>query len=90
MLSEFFRRFVPRQPGPREFQSRSLGSGFIISGDGYVLTNAHVIDKADEITVKLTDKREYKARVIGADCIRAGARRGPSRRSRGGPSSRGP
>ena len=68
-MFEFFRRFIPRQPGPgpREFQSRSLGSGFIISGDGYVLTNAHVIDKADEITVKLTDKREYKARVIGAD-----------------------
>jgi len=70
-MFEFFRRFIPRQPGPgpgpREFQSRSLGSGFVISGDGYILTNAHVVDKADEITVKLTDKREYKARVIGAD-----------------------
>ena len=68
-MFEFFRRFIPRQPGPgpRGFQSRSLGSGFVISGDGYILTNAHVVDKADEITVKLTDKREYKARVIGAD-----------------------
>ena len=63
---EFFRRFVP-QPGPREFQSQSLGSGFIISQDGYILTNAHVVETADEINVKLTDKREFKAKVIGAD-----------------------
>ena len=66
---EFFRRFIP-QPGPgapREFQSQSLGSGFIISADGYILTNAHVVEAADEITVKLTDKRELKAKVIGAD-----------------------
>src|SRR6266446_5576459 len=70
-LYDFFRRFVPRQPGPgqgpREFESRSLGSGFIISTDGYILTNAHVVDSADEITVRLTDKRDFKARVIGAD-----------------------
>jgi len=70
-VQEFFRRFIPRQqpgprPGPRP-ESRSLGSGFIISADGYILTNAHVIDSADEINVKLTDKREYKAKVIGAD-----------------------
>jgi serine protease Do len=67
-MLEFFRRFIPRQPtpGPRP-ESRSLGSGFIISADGYVLTNAHVIDSADEINVKLTDKREFKAKVIGAD-----------------------
>jgi serine protease Do len=66
---EFFRRFIPRQqpgPGPRP-ESRSLGSGFIISADGYILTNAHVIDSAEEINVKLTDKREFKAKVIGAD-----------------------
>ncbi len=63
---EFFRRFIP-QPGPREFQSQSLGSGFIISADGYILTNAHVVDAAEEITVKLNDKREFKAKVIGAD-----------------------
>src|SRR3954470_23883108 len=69
---EFFRRFIPRQPpaqgGPTpRSESRSLGSGFIISTDGYVLTNAHVVEGADEITVKLTDKREFKAKVIGAD-----------------------
>lgn len=67
-MLEFFRRFIPRQPGPgARPESRSLGSGFIISADGYILTNAHVIDAADEINVKLTDKREYKAKVIGAD-----------------------
>jgi serine protease Do len=63
---EFFRRFIPN-PGPREFQSQSLGSGFIISQDGYILTNAHVVETAEEITVKLTDKREFKAKVIGSD-----------------------
>jgi len=68
---EFFRRFAPQNPGqgpsPHGFSTRSLGSGFIISADGYILTNAHVVDGADEITVRLTDKREFKARVIGAD-----------------------
>jgi len=70
---EFFRRFIPRQPpgqapspGQRP-ESRSLGSGFVISADGYILTNAHVVDGADEINVKFTDKRELKAKVIGAD-----------------------
>ena len=68
---EFFRRFVPRpqpgpQPGPRQ-ESRSLGSGFIISKEGHILTNEHVVEGADEITVKLTDKREYKAKVLGTD-----------------------
>ncbi|HVK54375.1 MAG TPA: DegQ family serine endoprotease [Burkholderiales bacterium] len=68
-LYDFFRRFLPQQPGagPREFDSQSLGSGFIISGDGYILTNAHVVQKADEITVKLTDGREFKAKQIGSD-----------------------
>ena len=73
-MFEFFRRFIPRQPGsptfpglPREQESRSLGSGFIVAADGYILTNAHVVDAADEILVRLTDKREFKARVIGAD-----------------------
>jgi serine protease Do len=67
---EFFRRFIPRQqpPGPGgRPESRSLGSGFIISADGYILTNAHVVDGADEINVRFTDKREFKAKVIGAD-----------------------
>src|SRR5262245_27020198 len=68
---EFFRRFIPRQqpgqPGPRQPEARSLGSGFIISNDGYILTNAHVVEGADEINVRFTDKREYKAKVIGAD-----------------------
>ena len=48
-------------------EARSLGSGFIISADGYILTNAHVVDGADEINVRFTDKREFKAKVIGAD-----------------------
>jgi serine protease Do len=71
---EFFKRFAPRHfPGPnspntpREFENKSLGSGFIISTDGYILTNAHVIDGADEVVVKLADKRELKAKVIGTD-----------------------
>lgn len=67
---DFFRRFAPRpQPGPgqRHPENRSLGSGFIISPDGYILTNAHVVESGDEINVRLTDKREFKAKVIGAD-----------------------
>jgi serine protease Do len=79
-IQEFFRRFIPRQPGPGQgpgpgpgqgpaprSESRSLGSGFIITSDGYILTNAHVVEAADEINVKFTDKREFKAKVIGAD-----------------------
>jgi serine protease Do len=62
---EFFRRFAPQMP--REQESQSLGSGFVISNDGYILTNAHVVDSADKITVRLTDKREFRAKVIGAD-----------------------
>ena len=64
---DFFRRFGPPQNGPHEYESRSLGSGFIISQDGYILTNAHVVDAADEVTVRLTDKREFTAKVIGSD-----------------------
>jgi len=72
-LQEFFKRFgipgVPGAPnqGEQEFKSQSLGSGFIISSDGYILTNAHVVSAADEMLVKLSDKREFKARLIGAD-----------------------
>jgi serine protease Do len=67
-LLEFFRRFMPdapeRAPGP----GQGLGSGFIISQDGYVLTNAHVVAGDGEVTVRLADaKREFKAKVIGAD-----------------------
>ena len=62
---EFFRRYAPQMP--REQESQSLGSGFIISADGYIMTNAHVVDRADKITVRLTDKREFRAKVIGAD-----------------------
>jgi serine protease Do len=67
---EFFRRFAPQIPqgqAPREQESQSLGSGFIISSDGYIMTNAHVVDSADKITVRLTDKREFRAKVIGVD-----------------------
>ena len=62
---DFFRRFGP--PQPREYEARSLGSGFIISADGTILTNAHVVEAADDVTVKLSDKREFKAKVIGSD-----------------------
>jgi serine protease Do len=77
-LEEFFRRFgIPTPNGrtPRGGnndddgapQRKGVGSGFILSADGYVMTNAHVVDGADELIVTLTDKREFKARVIGAD-----------------------
>ena len=75
-LQEFFKRFgipgmpgIPGQPGQggQEYKSQSLGSGFIISADGYILTNAHVVSEADEVLVKLSDKREFKAKIIGTD-----------------------
>jgi serine protease Do len=69
-LLEFFRRFMPDAPerGPGPGPGQGLGSGFIISQDGYVLTNAHVVAGDGEVTVRLADaKREFKAKVIGAD-----------------------
>lgn len=64
---DFFRRFQPDAPESGDEPMQALGSGFIISPDGVVLTNAHVVADADEVTVKLTDKREFKAKVIGLD-----------------------
>ena len=58
---------APGAPGDGEPQQRGLGSGFILSSDGYMLTNAHVVEGADEVFVTLTDKREFKARIIGSD-----------------------
>jgi serine protease Do len=75
-LQEFFRRFgvpVPPQgrgrgPGPNaERPAMGVGSGFIVSKDGYVLTNAHVVDGATEVDVKLADKREFRGKVVGSD-----------------------
>ncbi|MES2535990.1 MAG: DegQ family serine endoprotease [Pseudomonadota bacterium] len=65
-LYEFFRRFLP-PPTEGEHQEFGLGSGFIIDQDGHILTNAHVVSNADEVTVKLTDKREFRAKVLGSD-----------------------
>ncbi len=64
--NEFFRRFfgIPEQ---RDYQRRGLGSGFIINEEGYILTNNHVVEKAEEINVTLPDKREFTAEVIGTD-----------------------
>lgn len=67
-FSEFFERFFENRPDiPQERQARSLGSGFIISEDGYILTNSHVIKDADEIVVTLSDRTEKPARVVGSD-----------------------
>ena len=80
-MLEFFRRFgipvppnMPRspradrsQPQPDEDQPRGVGSGFILTSDGFVMTNAHVVEGADEVIVTLTDKREFKAKIIGTD-----------------------
>ncbi|HTD02920.1 Do family serine endopeptidase, partial [Undibacterium sp.] len=71
-LFDFFRHFGPLMPnmphGPQGGgMMRGLGSGFIVSRDGLILTNAHVVDGAQEVTVKLTDRREFKAKVLGAD-----------------------
>jgi Do/DeqQ family serine protease len=61
---DFFDNFFS---SPREYKSSSLGSGVIINKDGYILTNSHVVRGASEITVRLSDKHEYKGRVVGAD-----------------------
>ncbi len=80
-MLEFFRRFgvpIPNAPrqGPRpnrpqqpqeEEQPRGVGSGFILTTDGFIMTNAHVVDGADEVLVTLTDKREFKAKIVGFD-----------------------
>jgi serine protease Do len=65
---DFFRRFLEEgEEGGREYNATSLGSGFIISNDGYILTNHHVVAEADEIIVRLSDRREFEAEVIGSD-----------------------
>ncbi len=69
-LFQFFKRFGPQFQGPQGGQPqlvRGQGSGFIVSPDGLILTNAHVVDGAQEVTVKLTDRREFKAKVLGVD-----------------------
>jgi len=67
---DFFRRFFGEEgliPHDKERQSRSLGSGFFISADGYLLTNFHVVDGADEIIVRTSDRREFLAKLVGTD-----------------------
>lgn len=65
-FGDFFKRFYGDTPD-REMKQQSLGSGFIVDKEGYILTNNHVVEGADEIKVKCSDGREFKARVIGRD-----------------------
>ena len=65
-FQEFFRRFFG-EGETDEFDTQSLGSGFIISADGYIISNNHVVRNADEVVVRLTDRREFKASVVGTD-----------------------
>jgi serine protease Do len=69
-LRDFFRGFgrgAPNMPHGGNTPVRGLGSGFIVSNDGFIITNAHVVDGADNVTVRLTDRREFKAKVVGVD-----------------------
>jgi len=71
-MQELFRRFFPGVPGGKggpmqEIPTRGAGSGFIVSSDGYILTNEHVVKNADEVVVKLIDKRTFTAKVVGTD-----------------------
>jgi len=63
---DFYEKFFGDRP-KREFKTRSLGSGFIIDRDGYILTNNHVVEKATSIKVKLSDEKEYDAKIVGRD-----------------------
>ncbi|HEX4881485.1 MAG TPA: DegQ family serine endoprotease [Porticoccaceae bacterium] len=67
-VPEMFRDFFGQPPGgERERRRQAMGSGFVISADGYIVTNNHVIDGADDIQVRFSDRREYEAKVVGAD-----------------------
>ena len=66
-FNDFFKRFFDEEGKQQDFDTKSLGSGFIVSEDGYVITNNHVVKGADEVLVRLNDRREYQAKVIGTD-----------------------